>query len=954
MKPEPSAPILNQAQRERHWVRWSVLLVVGLHLFSSWCATTTWFDQRPDAYNLVTAAWTKGQLALPIEPHPELLKLENPYDPLQNAPYRVHDASFYKGKYYMYFGAGPVALLLAPWRVLTGFYLTQALATGLFASLGFLAATGLLLRLRRRYWPSASTASVVGGILAMGLGGAGLQLAQSADFYPVPIACAAACGMAGLYALVRAIGPNGLSTLWLTVASVAWGAALAARPNSLLAAAVLAVPLCLIFKQARARRISILRSGGQMTAVVLPVVAIGVTLLWYNWRRFDSPFEFGMKYQLAGEIFTQKQFLSLENFVVHFYDYLLSPAAWSRYFPFFQPASAQPYGVLLVMPVLWFMAAVPAALRGARRPIEALWVVRCLGFSAAGATAMVFLFFGVTHRYYGDFLPFLLLLACVGLLGIDVNFSADRGRFFGRVAAALAVMFSVGINLLVCAQKADPVKVRGLEHALNQPAYFWEKITGRQVGPVTFLVQFPEGQTENPEPLLTTGSRFTGGDILMIRYRGERQAQLSFFHLGLGGPSSAPFAYEPGRTYRMEIAAGGLYPEDMHPVYRDWSVVDRERRKRELRVSLDDKIIFQAEVPFYPARLGEEQVGRNALAPDVTLPRFAGTIREVKRLALQRPERGSAAANLQGPLRIRLRFPADRTGLAEPLISTGRRGAGDLLSVNYLEGGRVSFGFDHSGMANFRTEPVAIDFNLTHTLEVVHGGLMGEANDSGARAMKKNARRFVLKLDGQLLADTATEFQPVGAGEAVLGFNSVGVATVQGLFFGQILGLERAELPAPKPAELPPGALALTVFFPANLITAVEPLVTSGVTGAGDLLYVRYVDARRIAFGFDHWGVGGAESEPVAIDYDAIHRLEITLGSLYGAELSADDPRRKQVRVRLDGKTVFSIESPFHPTTRSTVKLGENQIGGTYNRTEFTGKILKWNVLTEKDIIDGR
>jgi hypothetical protein len=954
MNLEPSTPSLTETQRERHWVRWSILLVVGLHLFSSWWATTQWFDQRPDAYNLVTAAWTRGQLALPIEPHPELLKLENPYDPLQNAPYRVHDASFYKGKYYMYFGAGPVALLLNPWRVLTGYYLTQALATGLFASICFLSATGLLLRLRRRYWPSASTGSVVGGILVMGLGGAGLQLAQSADFYPVPIACAAACGMVGLYSLVRALAINGLSTLWLTLASLAWGAALAARPNSILAAAVLAVPLCLIFNQVRARRISIMRSGVQMVAVILPVVTIGLALLWYNWRRFDSPFEFGMKYQLAGEIFTQKQFLSLENFVVHFYDYLLSPASWSRYFPFFQPATAQPYGVLLVMPVLWLTAAVPAALRVAIRPIEAIWVVRLLIFSAAGATAMVFLFFGVTHRYYGDFLPFLLLLACVGLIGLDVSFSAARGRFLWRGAAVLAVVFSIGINLLVCAQKADPVKIRGLEHALNQPAYLLEKFTGRQVGPVAFLVQFPEGQTEHPEPLLTTGSRFTGGDILMIRYRGERQAQLSFFHLGLGGPSSALFTYEPGRTYRMEIAAGGLYPEDMHPIYQDWPVVDRERRKRELRVSLDDKIIFQVDVPFYPARPGEEQVGRNSLAPDVTLPRFAGVIREVKRLALKRPERLLASASLQGPLRIRLRFPSDRTGLAEPLISTGRRGAGDLLSVNYLEGGRVSFGFDHSGLANFKTEPVAIDFNITHTLEVVHGGLLGEANDTSAKEAKKNVRPFVLKLDGQLLADTTTQFQPVGEGEAVLGFNSVGVATVQGLFFGQIVGFERADRPAPKPAEIPPGALALTVFFPANLITAVEPLVSSGVTGAGDLMYVRYVDARRVAFGFDHWGVGGAESEPVAIDYDAIHRLEITLGSLYGPEVSLSDPRRKQVRVRLDGKIVFSAESPCHPTARNAVKLGENEIGGTYNRTEFTGKILKWSVISENDRIDWR
>jgi len=954
MKREPSAPILNQAKSERHWVRWSVLLVVGLHFFSSWCATTKWFDQRPDAYNLVTAAWDKGQLALPIEPHPELLKLDNPYDPVQNAPYRVHDASFYKGKYYMYFGAGPVAFLLNPWRVLSGLYLTQALATGLFASLSFLAATGLLLRLRRRYWPSASSWSVVVGILAMGLGGAGLQLAQSADFYPVPIACASACGMLGLYALVRAIGPNGLSTPWLMVASLAWGAALAARPNSILAAAVLAVPLFMIFNQWRTQRISIKRLGVQMLALVLPVVAIGLALLWYNWRRFDSPFEFGMKYQLAGEIFTQKQFLSLENFVIHFYDYLLSPAAWSRYFPFFQPAAAQPYGVLLVMPVLWLMAAVPAALRSAVRPIEALWVGRILGFSAVGATAMVFLFFGVTHRYYGDFLPFLTVLACVGLLGLDAKLSAAHGRFYWRAASSLAVIFSVGINLLVCAQKADPSKVRGLEQVLNQPAYLLEKLTGHQVGPVSFLVQFPEGQTENPEPLLTTGSRFTGGDILMIRYRGERQAQLSFFHLGLGGPLSAPFAYEPGRTYRMEIAAGGLYPEDLHPVYTDWSLVDRERRKRELRVSLDNNVIFQAEVPFYPARPGEEQVGRNSLAPDVTLPRFSGVIRQVQRLALKRPEPLSASASLHGPLRIRLRFPSDRIGLAEPLISTGRRGAGDLLSVNYLEGGRVSFGFDHSGLANFRTEPIAIDFNAMHTLEVVHGGLMVEPNGASGLETKKQGQRFVLKLDGQLLADTLTQFQTVAKGEAVLGFNSVGVATVQGLFFGQILGFEQADLPPPKPAEIPPGPLALTVFFPANLITAVEPLVTSGVTGAGDLLYVRYVDARKIAFGFDHWGVGGGESAPVAIDYEAIHHLEITLGSLYGAELSADDPRRKQVRVRLDGKIVFTAESPCHPTARNAVKLGENVIGGTYNRTEFTGKILKWSILTEKDQIDWR
>jgi hypothetical protein len=940
----------ESARRERRLICVVVLAVIGLHFLSSWVAAAKWFDQRPDAYNLVTAGWIRGQLSLPIEPHPELLKLENPYDPVQNAPYRVHDASLFRGKYYMYFGAGPVALLLTPWRVLTGSYLTQGPATGLFAILSFLAATGLLLRLRRRYWPEAGTGAVVGAVLAMGLGGAGLQLAQSADFYPVPIACAAACGLTGLYALARAVGRQRFSTVWLAVASGAWGAALAARPNSILAAMVLGAPLLVIFERVRARRVTLARVAGQVAATVLPVAVIGLALLWHNWRRFDSPFEFGMKYQLAGEIFTQKQFLSFGNFVVHFYDYLLSPAAWSRYFPFFQPAAAQPYGVLLVMPVLWLIAAVPVALRVAARPNEALWVLRVVGLAAAGVTAMVFLFFGVTHRYYGDFLPFLLLLAGVGLVGLDAKWRAARGRIFWRVAATAAVTFSIGINLLVCAQKADPSKTVGLERALNQPAYFFEKLTGREVGPVMFTVKFPEGQTERPEPLLTTGNRFTGGDILMIHYRGDRQAQLSFFHLGLGGPTGPLFAYEPGRSYRMEIWAGGLYPTEMHPVYRGWSSVERERRKREMVVRLDDKIIFQANVPFYPARPGDERIGRNELALDVTEPRFQGVIGEVRRLPLTRPEALAPEAELSGPLRIRLSFPTERTGLSEPLLATGRRGAGDLLYVNYLEGGRVSFGLDHAGQGSFRTEPVAIDFTAPHQLDVVMGSLLHADGMASGGGPETDARRFVLKLDGQLLADTSTTLQPVGAGEAVLGFNGLGVATVQGLFFGQILGVEKGELPAPRPTEIPPGALAMTVVFPANLITAVEPLVVTGVTGAGDLLYVRYVDARRIAFGFDHWGVSGAESEPVAIDYDAIHRLEITMGSLHGTELAADDPRRRRVRVRLDGKVVFSAESVCHPTARSAVKLGENSIGGTYNRTEFTGQILKWNVLPEAEL----
>src|SRR5215471_15087803 len=55
-------------------------------------------------YNLLTRALLRGQLHLPVEPRPEMFELQEPYDPGKNAPYRFHDASLYRGKYYLYFG----------------------------------------------------------------------------------------------------------------------------------------------------------------------------------------------------------------------------------------------------------------------------------------------------------------------------------------------------------------------------------------------------------------------------------------------------------------------------------------------------------------------------------------------------------------------------------------------------------------------------------------------------------------------------------------------------------------------------------------------------------------------------------------------------------------------------------------------------------------------------------
>src|SRR5206468_7160345 len=67
-------------------------------------------------YNVLADALRHGQLHLRIEPRPEMFELMEPYEPARNDPFRLHDASLYKGKYYLYFGVVPAFLLFVPWR----------------------------------------------------------------------------------------------------------------------------------------------------------------------------------------------------------------------------------------------------------------------------------------------------------------------------------------------------------------------------------------------------------------------------------------------------------------------------------------------------------------------------------------------------------------------------------------------------------------------------------------------------------------------------------------------------------------------------------------------------------------------------------------------------------------------------------------------------------------------
>jgi len=458
--------------------RWSESLLLGavcavVIALLAWMAGAhgAEFDSPPAAsehYNLLVDGFRAGQLSLKRDLPPGLAQLPDPYDPVANQPFRsppigLHDASYYHGRLYLYFGPTPAVLLMWPWVVLTGHHLPERGAVVIFCALGFLAAAGLLRAVWRRYFPEVSVAAVAAGCLALGLATVLPVMLQRPSFYEVPVSCAYALTMLALAGVWRALHAPRRAAWWLAAASLAYGLALGARPSVLFGAVILLAPLAAataIPGGASRRRL--------LVAALVPVTAVGLVLLLYNHLRFGNPFEFGQRYQLAGDRQAQVRHFSLDYLWYNFRFYFLEPLRWARTVPFVDDPAVLPppaghvdvvefpVAILTNIPLAWLALAVPLAWR--RRPPEAR--ARLRPFLAAAAAlfftsaVVINLFYTTSTRYQVEFLPPLILLATAGVLAVERALADRPGwRRAARGGWAALLVFSVGLNLLAAANR---------------------------------------------------------------------------------------------------------------------------------------------------------------------------------------------------------------------------------------------------------------------------------------------------------------------------------------------------------------------------------------------------------------------------------------------------------------------------------------------------------------------
>lgn len=297
-------------------------------------------------YNLLKDSLLKGHLYLPIDPRPELLALPDPYDPASNGPYRLHDASLYNGKYYLYFGITPVITLFLPYFLLTNHNMPYNLAVLLFSFGGFIFAVGILFSIIRRYFAAAPRWIFLLSVTVLGFANFAPYNLRRPDMYEVAISCGLFFLTGAMYFFCSALKNDNPSMLMLTLGSLFLGLAVGGRPQIVLSGVILVGLLLKVLKSNSDKKYL----WRFFTCLFVPFGICMLLLGAYNFLRFGNPFDFGHSYQLPALHIKTIQLFKLESILPGIYFNLIEFPLVNSVFPFVYSYSKLPPSIQPTIP----------------------------------------------------------------------------------------------------------------------------------------------------------------------------------------------------------------------------------------------------------------------------------------------------------------------------------------------------------------------------------------------------------------------------------------------------------------------------------------------------------------------------------------------------------------------------------------------------------------------------
>lgn len=389
-----------------------------------------------DNYAMTFDAFQRKQVHLNLEADPRLEELNNVYSRAERdasgIPYSW-DTAYYKGHYYSYFGVAPVLTFYFPYYWLKGMIPTVNIAVSFFGVLAAYFMCRTLLAAVRLIIPRANLLLLLISMPTL-LSCCGiLYCMNNSGTYLLPVMSGLCYIFLSLWMGLRAYSVKNktLRLIMLFIGGASLAMNVASRPTMSLCSAVL-IPFFIGILMDKTQKISY--RAAQTCFFIMPLIAGGIFVMWYNNARFGSPFDFGAAYQLTVSDIHANKF-SLSGIGPMIYHYFLQVPRPRSSFPFFEQQMCYLYnygkyvytaginGVFSYPAILFGIVMAPTAFirRGNRFAYNTTkrqrnsFIAVC--FIMAFVIAWIeFCLGGAINHYVFDIMPLLILVSVVCIL----------------------------------------------------------------------------------------------------------------------------------------------------------------------------------------------------------------------------------------------------------------------------------------------------------------------------------------------------------------------------------------------------------------------------------------------------------------------------------------------------------------------------------------------------------
>lgn len=370
-------------------------------------------------YDELARAFLQGKTYIDNNDVPQSLKdMKNPYDTAARSQqsavtgdsYRW-DVAYFDGHYYVYFGIVPLLLMYLPFRAAFDAPFPSAVGIMAFALIFSIGVFKLLDLIIRKKFKSISVGTYLLTALTF-VNCCGMTfLVKRPDFYSVPIMTSMAFVVWGICLWFKGLNEDKKKPLNFFLGSLCMALSVGCRPQSVLICAI-ALPLFLgyFFKD---KHIFKKQGVKELLTLAVPFVVVASGIMYYNYIRFGSPFDFGSAYNLTTNDVTRRGF-SLGRTGLGIFTYLFQTPSFNATFPFIEAVNIETNyigktisencfgGLITSLPLLWFGFALPKVKNTLKekKALALTLTIFLIGFALVIADTQAG---GLLQRYFSDF-----------------------------------------------------------------------------------------------------------------------------------------------------------------------------------------------------------------------------------------------------------------------------------------------------------------------------------------------------------------------------------------------------------------------------------------------------------------------------------------------------------------------------------------------------------------------